>query len=190
MGVTAPLETPGLVTDTGYVGGYGMSECAGNPALPDVADGICCIGAAVYGPSRCTCWEPIYDMEQQPQVPGLVATAQPTQCADCAYRPRSPERQNTEGYGADSEELDDMVTRGAVFWCHQGMRRVVRLRHESTGIEIPGHPASYRPGIAVYTDPDGQHTAVALRADGTPADVCAGWLARRLAFMQEGMPRG
>jgi hypothetical protein len=44
----------------------------------------------------------------------------------------------------------------------------VAYRHPS-GAEIPGHPAGYDPPIV-----DG----VPCKADGTPADLCAGWLLR------------
>ena len=31
---------------------------------PDAGEGMCCIGAAVYGPGHCTCWTPVYDLDQ------------------------------------------------------------------------------------------------------------------------------
>lgn len=164
---------------------YGDDICASAP-WPDAGGGACCIGAAVYGPERCTCWEPVYDLEQQPQVPGLLSTAQPTQCHDCAYRPGSPERNGDEGYKGDQEALDDYVVRGAPFWCHQGMRHVVKWVHPS-GMEVPGHPAAYKPPVVIeqaVAGDDSTRRPLALKADGTPADLCAGWVARRLAYMQ------
>jgi hypothetical protein len=146
------------------------SHGAGLPeGLPDAGEGACCYGAAEYGPDGCTCWTPVYDLEQAAPVPqdrGLRTEM----CRDCAYRPGSPERQGEKGHAADEEELMGLVASGAVFTCHQGIRRPVQWRHPS-GATVPGHPADYRPPVI-----DG----VAFRADGTPADICAGWAALRL----------
>lgn len=140
--------------------------------LPDAGDGMCCMGAAVYGKDRCTCWEPVYDLEQQPLEPGGMGL-RTKMCADCAYRPNSPERTGTEGYNGDAEFLDGLILSGEFFACHQGVRRPVAWRHPS-GVEIPGHPAGYAPPLL-----DGKPH----KADGTPADLCAGWAARRLRHM-------
>jgi hypothetical protein len=139
--------------------------------LPDV--GPCCMGSAVYGPDRCTCWEPVYDLEQQPLKPGAMGLRK-TPCSDCAYKKNSPERRGEEGYQGDPDSLEEMVANGDPFACHQGIRKPVKWVHPS-GAEVPGHPASYEPPVV-----DGKP----YKADGTPADLCAGWAARRLKYMQ------
>jgi MoaA/NifB/PqqE/SkfB family radical SAM enzyme len=70
--------------------------------------------------------------------------------------------------------LDDIITRGDIFWCHQGIRRVVEYRHPDGRVyPVPplaaGVDGAYEPPII-----DGRP----YKADGTPADVCAGWWAR------------
>lgn len=135
--------------------------------LPEVEGGCCCYGAAVYGAQRCTCWEPVHDLDQAEPVPAAPAT-RATACTDCAYRPDSPERNGAKGYAGDAETLEEIVEAGKPFYCHQGIRRAVRLRHPA-GLEVDNHAAAYQPPIV-----DG----VPYRADGTPADVCAGWAAR------------
>lgn len=140
--------------------------------LPDAGEGMCCEGAAVFGPDRCTCWEPVYDIEQQPVQPGeMVPRSQ--MCGDCAYKGGSPERRGEPGYDGDPESLDEMVRDGKPFACHQGLRKPVAYRHPS-GTEVAGHPAAYDPPIR-----DG----VAYKADGTPADLCGGWTLRRAAYL-------
>ena len=96
-----------------------------------------------------------------------------SRCGDCAFRDGSPERSNEKGYDHNSNDLiDEMVAQpGVTFFCHQGMRRVVLLRHPS-GVEIPAHPASYRPAI------EGR---LSFKADGAPADICAGFTQARKA---------
>lgn len=157
-----------------------LGVCGKDQDLPDAGEGYCCMGAAVYGPSRCTCWKEEYDLEQVPPqvlavvhraLPLLESTGQP--CHDCAYRSGSPERSGAAGYSGDAELLDDLAGTNTPFRCHQGIRRVVRMVHP-VGVEIPGHPAAYRPPIE-----DG----VPYRADGQPARVCAGWLARRRVLL-------
>lgn len=141
------------------------------PDLPDAGEGACCYGSASNGKDRCTCWVPVYDTEQQPVQPGLPLPPIPVQmCGSCAYRPNSPERRGEDSYAGDAELLDDLVATGQPFYCHQGIRRPVKWRHEPTGIEVPGHPGGYDPPIQ-----DG----VPYKADGTPAYICAGWLLRR-----------
>jgi hypothetical protein len=142
------------------------------PDLPDAGEGACCMGAAVYGKDRCTCWEPVYDLDQQPLQPGGMGL-RVKMCPDCAYRKNSPERRGEDGYEGDPESLDEMVMTGDMFVCHQGIRKPVKWVHPS-GAEIPGHPAGYSPPLL-----DG----VPYKADGTPADLCAGWAARRLKHM-------
>jgi len=147
------------------------------PDLPDAGEGACCIGAAIYGKDRCTCWEPAYDLEQQPVMPGVMMPRIPARmCGDCAFRPDSPERRGEPGHAADGDALDEMVAAGEPFACHQGIRRPVRWVHPS-GAEIPGHPAAYSPPLDEFGIP--------YKADGTPADLCSGWLLRRVKEMQK-----
>lgn len=142
-----------------------------DPAMWPAAAFGCCIGAAVYGPSRCTCWEPVFECEQQPARPGPIVAA-PRMCSDCAYRADSPER--ADGYMAEVLLLD-LPNGRAPFWCHSGhdggpgMRRPVAYRHPHLG-ELPGDPSDWQPLIA-----DG----VPRMADGRPAPHCAGWAARK-----------
>lgn len=147
------------------------------PRLPSELGSMswgCCDGAAYRGLDFCTCWEPVYDLEQADPIPGVPATREKC-CFDCAYLQRSPERE--QGY--DDELVD--ITRDARFFCHQGMRRVVGWRHP--GFEeidefrsffpdglIPAGDGDYRPPIV---------GGVAYRADGTTADLCGGWAAHR-----------
>lgn len=132
--------------------------------------GVCCAGAAMYGRDRCTCWEPIYDLEQQP----LANSGEPLEliptrakcCGDCAYRVGSPERE-----AGDGDWLVELATGdGRVFWCHQGMRRVVSFRHPD-GRELPAGDGDYRPPIGPAERP------VAWKANGSVGDRCAGWAA-------------
>lgn len=59
------------------------------------------------------------------------------------------------------------------FWCHQGMRRPLYWEHPA-GVRITGSPADYDPPI---------EDLVPFKADGTPADLCAGWAARSRALI-------
>ncbi|GAA4626983.1 hypothetical protein GCM10023196_037420 [Actinoallomurus vinaceus] len=128
------------------------------------------MGAAMYGPTRCTCWEIVHDQPQQPLRPGLPRPPSPIRlCGDCAYRPHSPERSGEAGYAGDADFLDDLVEIGQPFYCHTGIRRVLVRRHPA-GVEVPGHPGDYDPPI---------HDGVPYKADGSPADLCAGWVLRR-----------
>lgn len=131
----------------------------------------CCMGAAVYGRSRCTCWEPVYDLEQQPLADGGVPPAEvPTRtkcCHDCAYRLGSPERQDEYDEGV---LLAHALAAGEEFWCHQGVRRVVAFRHPD-GRELPAGDGDYRPPVG----PEGR--PVVWKADGTVGERCAGWAA-------------
>jgi hypothetical protein len=136
--------------------------------LPDVDPG-CCYGSAVYGPHRCTCWKPVFDSEQVDVIPGKPGNRS-TLCSDCAFRPNSPERNGDERFDHAGEgELEELVGGVGTFYCHQGMRRVVQMTHPCGAVvDIP--PGSYHPP---------QRRGVAYKADGTPADVCAGLAARR-----------
>lgn len=163
------------------------------PELPPELDETfivpCCMGAAVGGLSSCTCWEPIFDLEQAtPNVATLRVSIQqgaqlcvvtrPRCCGDCAYRNDSPERRD----GRTDELLD--IAGSARFFCHQGMRRVIGWKHPvlDPAIEaffvdgmLPAGAGDYRPPII---------DAVAFKADGQPADLCAGWNAHRWALLE------
>lgn len=142
----------------------------GHTAPPDVTDDDedfgCCWGTVMNGPTGCTCWEPIFDVEQAECAP--VPSAIPVRalwCRDCAYRKGSPER--SDDY--EEEALIELARSGrGQFLCHQGMRRAVAYRHPATGRELPAGPGDYQPP---------QDGKVSWKADGTVADLCAGWAA-------------
>lgn len=129
----------------------------------------CCLGAVEGGPGSCTCWEPEYDLDQAPIRPGQP-TARTKMCDDCAFRPDSPERTGDDRYTHVGEDLAALPN----FHCHQGLRRPVRWRHP-LGIVIEADTDGYAPPIR-----DG----VPYKADGTPADMCAGWAAHQLAAVE------
>lgn len=147
--------------------------------FPDAGNGACCMGAAMRGPNSCTCWQPVYDLDQADPDPnavqllagGIEPNTRTQMCVDCAYRPGSPEKSGDPTYQGDGDELE-RIAREDRFWCHQGTRRPVRWVHPS-GVEVPGHPGSYRPPII---------GAVPYKADGSPSDLCAGWAARHRAL--------
>jgi hypothetical protein len=149
--------------------------------FPDVAE-YCCYGRTVNGPTACTCWRPVYDHEQQPvdqtKLAELAAGGPPItrarMCADCAYRPNSPEKSGDPTYAGDAETLEALAVKAERFWCHEGMRIPTKWIHPS-GAEAPGHAGSYKP-------PTDTALGVPFRADGTPAELCAGWDARRRAL--------
>lgn len=136
----------------------------------------CCLGAAEGGPLDCTCWHPEYDLTQ-----GTLARDEPVpatrsaMCADCAYRPTSPERSGDERYS----QPPDPAT-AAVFWCHQGLRKPLRWRHRTLGITVEATTDSYEPPMRVH-DNDGRPEVVPYKANGLPADRCAGWAAHQVA---------
>lgn len=121
---------------------------------------ICCTGAWLDGAPGCTCWVPAFDREQQRADPDRRVTTRSKQCVDCAYRPDSPEMK------ADPYALLDLDS----FWCHQGMRRPKEWRHPDGRVR-PGDPGDYQPPMV---------GGVAYRADGHPAQRCAGWARHRL----------
>lgn len=70
--------------------------------------------------------------------------------------------------------------RGEPFWCHDGIRRPVAWRHPNLpGVVIPGSPSDYQPPMI---------GGVPFRADGRPAALCAGWVARAAAISAESPP--
>lgn len=145
--------------------------------LPDAGEGACCYGAAVDGPDGCTCWEPVFDRDQAPCV-DQDRNLRTEMCPDCAYRPNSPERRGDPSYSGDEDDLMGIVERGEMFVCHQGIRKAVQWRHGPTGVTIPGHEGNYCPPI---------RSGVPFKADGTPADICAGWAALSLKRLDRGV---
>lgn len=158
------------------------SDCWGLE-LPDAGEGMCCYGAAVFGAHRCTCWQPVYDLEQQPideqaahwLACGIEPVTRRRMCGDCAYRPDAPERNGVPGFAGDAETLERFVLTGSRFWCHVGIRRALKWVHPS-GAEVPGHAGDYDPP---------KRGGVPYRADGSPGEVCAGWDARRRALTSD-----
>jgi hypothetical protein len=143
---------------------------------PDAGKGACCAGAADVGRIGCTCWEPVYDPPAQAPIRREQdATVMPRMCADCAYKPGSLERRDDPNVVASAQLLDDIVITGTPFWCHNGLPRITHYVHPATGVEY--HPdvdltSAYKPVI------DENHRP--YKADGSPADYCAGWSARML----------
>ena len=140
------------------------------PDFPDLGLN-CCYGVSMRG--ACSCWRPVYDApEQADPVDGAPTVRPGGMCGDCAYRPGSPEKTGDPHHRGDATELEMLAEDGRPFYCHDGMRRIVKWVHPS-GAEVPGHPADYAPPIV---------GAVPHRTDGTPAFLCAGWNARRRAL--------
>lgn len=130
----------------------------------------CCLGAAEYGPQRCTCWVPIYSHAEQGKPWQATPGQRETMCEDCAYRPDSPERNGDPNQrGSEPGELD-RIAETSIFWCHQGIRRLIAYEHPTLGFRVEPRGTSYDPPII---------NAIPYRADGTPAEKCAGWAARR-----------
>lgn len=153
-------------------------------------DWRCCDAArrpahAPLGPAGCTCWEPVYDLDQRNPTPEVVAAVvlgrreidiRDRMCVDCAYRPGSPERSGDPRYQGTPELLEDAAAR-ARFFCHASedgvaMRRLVGWRHPG-GMTLTVSGDDYQPPIV---------DRVPYLSDGTPAPLCAGWAAvgRRL----------
>ena len=155
-----------------------MSLCGPDFDYPPAGDGSCCMGAAVYGPERCTCWTPEYNHDQEPIQPDSVAGVMPSMCGDCAFKPRSPERTNSDDVRSSTYDLDRCVRTGDPFWCHNGLRRVVAYTHQPTGTRWvpPGAESAYDPPIV---------DRIPYKADGTRGDLCAGYTARRRAHLQQ-----
>lgn len=143
--------------------------------LPDAGEGMCCDGAASMGAGHCTCWEGVYDQPQSKELQQGPMAVRPTSCHDCAFRPGSPEQLGDARYAHSGEgELADVLL-SAGFLCHQGMRRRLRLVHP-TGAVVESDPGDYAPIVS---------RSMAWKADGSPADVCAGWAAQRARLLEE-----
>lgn len=144
------------------------------PEFPDLGlTEPCCYGVANGTADNCSCWRPVYDGDQTDRLTFDAPVVRPDgMCGDCAYRPGSPEKSGDPHHRGDPQELEMLAESGRPFFCHDGMRRIVKWVHP-TGAEVPGHPADYAPPISG----DLPH-----RTDGTPAYLCAGWDARRRAL--------
>jgi hypothetical protein len=73
-----------------------------------------------------------------------------------------------------TDELLDVAGDGSRFACHKGMRRVILWRHPD-GRELVAGDGDYHPpmiGLAAF------------KADGSPADYCAGWDAHRRRLLE------
>lgn len=143
----------------------------------------CCPGRVADGPAACTCWKPVWDLEQADVDPVVVdilnGTADPPvrdgMCADCAYRPNSPEKTGAGTHAGDAAELERLASVGERFYCHDGFRQPVAWRHPA-GNRIPAdpdHTGDYRPTFIAN---------IPIRANGEPGLLCAGWAARRRAL--------
>jgi hypothetical protein len=164
LGVDVPAEVHGLLVHLDGCGSYPARVWA--EQHPDDEPGDCCWGAVVNGPAACTCWTPVFDIDQaEPRPPAAACDlkVQKGMCHDCAYRPGSAER--AEAYLA--EHLMEMPARGQMFWCHQGMRRPVEWVHPDGRI-VPGSPDDWQPAAL---------NGVPYQADGQPGLICAGWAA-------------
>lgn len=147
-------------------------SCIQDPDLPEVDDGLCCTGAAMYGAGGCTCWRSVYDVDQADPMPAARVVRPGGMCGDCAYRPGSPEKAGDPGYRGDADQLEVWAEAATPFHCHDGLRRRVGRRHPA-GVELHSPADEYDPPIL-----DG----VPYRADGQPGYLCAGWDARRRAI--------
>jgi hypothetical protein len=144
----------------------------------------CCAGRLTDGPAGCTCWTPVYDLNQTAPDPTTVAAlalgettpdVRDGMCGDCAYRPGSPEKRGQTTHTGDATELDRWAADGQPFYCHDGMRAPIAWQHPA-GMRIPADPdrdGDYQPLIVL---------GVPYRADGQPGLLCAGWSARSRAL--------
>jgi hypothetical protein len=133
-----------------------------NIPAPD-SQAPCCWSSANTDGEECTCWTAVLDPEPTTAVQEGPHLIRRRMCADCAYRPGSPEREELDGDAP-------YYSRAARFYCHTGMPRAVGYQHPSLGEAVVPAPddGDYRPYIR-----DGQ----AWQADGAPAELCAGWAA-------------
>lgn len=123
--------------------------------------GGCCMAAVHNGPEACTCWTPILSSAQQPLVQGSgPPIPRPGGCcASCGV---------VDGL-TDELNIQDAAIKGRPFYCHQGFQRVVAWVHPDgrRREEDPEDPHEYTPSC--------YHRGVPLKADGTPAFLCAAW---------------
>lgn len=169
-GIKAPREVAqicGTASNHGALTYANLHPDDDDPTVPDEA-GFCCEGVAMTGDlASCTCWEPVYDIEQaEPKPPASTEDlrVQPRMCDDCAFRKGSPERASQY----EEETLFHLATTGTPFWCHDGMLRPARWVHP-LGMVVDGDPDDWTPP---------QISGIPYRADGSPGLLCAGWAAR------------
>jgi hypothetical protein len=129
---------------------------------PETLPDTCCLGAAAYGPERCTCWEPVLQPEQAPPQQGPCNVAK-RMCSGCAFKPGLAESDPIVA------NVVDRSMRSQAFFCHHEVTAIVAWRHPA-GFEKPAGPD--------------RHTAPTngwwgARADGRPAELCAGWMAAK-----------
>lgn len=153
-----------------------MIHLCGDLGMPDPVARVlarlrepCCISSAEDGPTGCSCWEPVYDLDQQPPIDGLEPSTRDSMCADCAFRPDSPERSGDDRYQHSDDDVLDLDH----FWCHQGIRKPIAFRHPS-GIVVETDVDAYKPPQRDHVDANGKIYRVPYKADGSPADRCAG----------------
>lgn len=159
-----------------HIGAWHWDDDDGEWVCDDPDFVPCCDSVAIWGPGRCTCWVEEFDLEQSDPRLDVVQGCAPAPCHDCAYRPDSPERLGEHTVNGDAAMLERLVVNGHPFTCHQGIRRTARWVHPSGAVYVPPNAAAaFRPPVV---------NGIAYRADGTPANLCAGWVARRLAWMQ------
>lgn len=149
------------------------------PPLAPESDIPCCMGSAVHGPERCTCWEPVYDLEQAPLQETIAnLNREPDTrskcCEDCAYRLGSTERERGDADVLMGHALDGR----SEFWCHQGSRRILAYVHPD-GRRAEANPGDYDPPTTYEPRP------LVWKADGTPQERCAGWAALRRSLTEE-----
>lgn len=164
--------------------------CGGGNGVPEPKSGWpaepvepCCEGMVFQGWPGCECFVPVYANGDEGQAPpdpdyigmlaaGVEPVTRTSMCHDCAYRPGSPEKSGDPRYSGDAAFLEELARTGQRFWCHQDLLHPIAFRHPS-GLEVPAPPGMY-PAPTV----DG----VPYKTDGTSADLCAGWDARRRAL--------
>lgn len=140
----------------------------------------CCEGYAYNGPAGCHCWTVV--LEPAPQAPVVVEapviTTMPARCGDCAYRRDSPESRDAETAAQTSDDLVTLAVTGTVFWCHDGMPKVIGWTHPEveTVVPLPAGADDYHPRIV---------GPVPYRADGTPGSHCAGWSAAHARHLRQ-----
>lgn len=142
-----------------------------NHDLPDAGQGWCCMGAVMRGPGGCTCWDDKHDRRQSKTLKPGPPAVRTEKCEDCAFRKGSPETQGDTRFALSGDgELQNMLDNPhAVFYCHQGMRRITKRVHP-TGATVDAAPGEY--------DPPGRD-CLPYKANGQPAEICAGFAAAR-----------